>query len=98
MAMSQAVIVVDRRDNVATALRPLQQGESVRVELGGKTVTIPVRQAVSFGHKIALTRLEKGDEVRKYGEIIGLATQPIAPGQHVHVHNVKGPETGRHAP
>jgi altronate dehydratase small subunit len=98
MAMSHPVIVVDRRDNVATALRPLEQGESMEVELGGGTVTIRVRQAIPFGHKIALTALAKGDEVRKYGEVIGLATQRIAQGQHVHVHNVKGPETRRDLP
>jgi altronate dehydratase small subunit len=93
--MSQAVIVVDQRDNVATAVRPLEQGEAIEVEVGGRTETIQASQAIPFGHKIALVGLEEGDEVRKYGEVIGLATERIARGQHVHVHNVKGPETGR---
>ncbi len=30
-----------------------------------------------------------GEEVRKYGEVIGLANAPISPGDHVHVHNVE---------
>jgi altronate dehydratase small subunit len=93
--MSHDILVVDAKDNVATALRPLEQGESVEVEVGGRTETIRALQPIPFGHKIALAGLEKGDEVRKYGEVIGLATQKIAMGQHVHVHNVKGPETGR---
>jgi len=90
LLMPQAVIVVDQRDNVATALRPLDQGESVEVEVSGSTETIQALQPIPFGHKIALAGLEKGDEVRKYGEVIGSATQKIARGQHVHVHNVEG--------
>jgi len=52
-------------------------------------------QPIAFGHKIALVDLEPGEQVLKYGEVMGLATQKIAKGQHVHVHNVKGPETRR---
>jgi altronate hydrolase len=28
-----------------------------------------------------------GEPVRRYGQVIGFATGPIAPGRHVHVHN-----------
>ena len=65
------------------------------MEVGDRRLEVTVLEPIAFGHKIALTTLEKGDEVRKYGEVIGLATQKIAKGQHVHVHNVKGPETRR---
>ncbi|TDE40290.1 UxaA family hydrolase [Antarcticimicrobium sediminis] len=41
------------------------------------------------GHKAALTAMKPGDTVRKYGQIIGIATQDIAPGEHVHTQNVK---------
>src|SRR5208283_3763482 len=40
------------------------------------------------GHKVAVRPHAAGDAVFRYGQIIGFATQPIAPGQHVHVHNV----------
>jgi altronate dehydratase small subunit len=93
--MSHDVLVVDAKDNVATALRPLQQGESLEIEVGGSTLEVTVLERIAFGHKIALTDLDPGEPVLKYGEVIGLATQKIAMGQHVHVHNVKGPETGR---
>ena len=33
--------------------------------------------------------MEKGSEVIKYGEHIGLASKNILPGEHVHVHNVE---------
>ena len=41
-----------------------------------------------MGHKIALRPIRKGEAVLKYGQIIGFASQDIAPGDHVHVHNV----------
>ena len=41
------------------------------------------------GHKISTTRIEKGAPVRKYGQIIGFASVEIAPGDHVHTHNVE---------
>jgi altronate hydrolase len=47
------------------------------------------------GHKIALRALENGAPVRKYGQIIGFAAGPIAPGEHVHVHNLKVKDFGR---
>jgi len=90
--MSQAVIVVDEKDNVATALRALEEGESIEVDLGDKAVGITVRQTIPFGHKVALRDIETGQPVIKYGEEIGLATCRILSGQHTHVHNVVGPE------
>jgi altronate dehydratase small subunit len=47
-------------------------------------------QPIPFGHKIALVDIEADQPVIKYGEVIGLATEKIARGQHVHVHNVEG--------
>jgi altronate dehydratase small subunit len=95
--MSPDILVVDAKDNVATALRGLQKGEHLEIESGGSTLELTVLEPIAFGHKIALFDLEPGERVLKYGEVIGLATQRIAMGQHVHVHNVKGPETGNEA-
>jgi len=93
--MSPDVLVVDARDNVATALRLFEQGESLEIEVGGRTIHVTVLEPIAFGHKIALTDLKPGEPVLKYGEVMGLATQRIARGQHVHVHNVTGPDTRR---
>ena len=92
--MSHDVLVVDAKDNVATALRPLEEGELLQVHMGGRGLEVTVLQPIPFGHKIALTDLEKGQPVVKYGEVIGLATQRIGKGEHTHVHNVEG-QTGR---
>jgi altronate hydrolase len=42
---------------------------------------------VPAGHKVAIRAHAVGDAVRRYGQIIGFATKPIAPGEHVHEHN-----------
>ena len=34
--------------------------------------------------------IKKGTPIIKYGETIGLATEDIKEGDHVHVHNVEG--------
>jgi altronate dehydratase small subunit len=91
--MTQAVIVVDQRDNVATALRPLDQGQSVEATASERTETVVAQQAIPFGHKIALADIREGEAVVKYGEVIGVATRSIAKGEHVHVHNVEGPKS-----
>ena len=44
---------------------------------------------IPFGHKFALRALHAGDPVIKYGARIGTATQDIAPGEHVHLHNMR---------
>src|SRR5437867_4313610 len=40
------------------------------------------------GHKVARRTRAAGEPVRRYGQIIGFATQPIAEGEHVHTHNL----------
>jgi altronate hydrolase len=79
MTMPSA-LKVHEADSVATALRDLLPGETVL----GVVLTEPVAR----GHKLALVAHTAGDPVLKFGFPIGRATQPIAPGAHVHVHNV----------
>lgn len=68
-------------DNVALCLDPVAAGDALP---GGVIATEPV----ASGHKIALAAIAAGAAVRKYGQVIGLASAAIAPGAHVHVHNV----------
>jgi altronate hydrolase len=64
--------------------------------LGGAVIEgIPVRGLIPPGHKIALRALEAGQAVRRYNQIIGFASRPIAVGEHVHTHNLDmGPDKG----
>ena len=79
-----AVLVISARDNVATALEPLEAGRAIAVD--GATLTI--RGRIPRGHKVALRPIRAGEPVVKYGHPIGAASVDIAPGDHVHVHNV----------
>jgi len=69
-------------DNVLVALQPVVKGQTIE---GGLTAT----EDVPFGHKIALKPIAAGEPVIKYGYSIGVAKRAIAPGEHVHTHNVK---------
>lgn len=75
------------QDNVAIAKRDLGADATLA---GGPTPAGDIRLAgpVPAGHKLALQRIEAGEPVRRYGQVIGHATRPIEPGEHVHVHNV----------
>jgi len=44
---------------------------------------------IPIGHKIALSDLEEGATVIKYGADIGRLVTSVAKGEHVHVHNLK---------
>jgi len=49
---------------------------------------VTCREAVPFGHKVAIANIPQGRAVIKYGASIGVATEDIIPGEHVHVHNL----------
>ena len=67
-------------DNVVVALCDLPRGENLQ--------GITLAEDVPAGHKIAIQAIAAGEPVLKYGYPIGQATCDIAPGQHVHTHNV----------
>lgn len=79
-----ALIVLDPADNVAVATRAIAAGESLPA--GDRSVR--AARDVPAGHKIAAAAIEVGDAVIKYGQPIGVATAPIAAGEHVHSHNL----------
>uniref|UniRef100_A0A7C4W3S4 SAF domain-containing protein n=1 Tax=Geoglobus ahangari TaxID=113653 RepID=A0A7C4W3S4_9EURY len=83
------VYIHNEKDNVAVALEDLKPGERIKISKGGFEVGIEIKQEIPFGHKIALEKIKAGEKVVKYGEVIGMATSDINPGEHVHVHNLK---------
>ena len=87
--MQEKAILIDKKDNVATALRQLEKGDSIPVVVEDRSVSVILLQDISFGHKFALTDIQQGDAIIKYGEVIGLATKQIRQGEHVHIHNVE---------
>jgi len=81
MSNSAVVIRLHPDDTVVIARSSLLPGVSV----GDNAVT---SGRIMAGHKVAVRSHQPGDAVRRYGQIIGFATKPIAPGEHVHVHNI----------
>ena len=86
--LRQKAVVLNSKDNVATALADLKAGDTVELNAGEKTIAIKLTAPVPFGHKFSLVNIESGSPVIKYGEAIGIATATIQPGDYVHVHNV----------
>ncbi len=79
-------------DPLVVALDDLQPG----APLGPLGVT--AAEPIAKGHKVAIAAITAGDHVRKYGQIIGTATASIAPGRHIHTHNLAfEPSTVDHA-
>lgn len=76
-------IRVHDADNVATAIADIAAGEAPFAASGVRAST-----DLGRGHKIALTPIARGGAVVKYGFPIGTATADIAPGEHVHSHNL----------
>lgn len=81
----QDIIKINQEDNVAVALRPIAKGETL--DIGGFFVT--TLEEIPQGHKMAVKPIKSGESVIKYGFQIGNAQEDIAPGQWIHVHNVK---------
>ena len=73
-----------RSDTVGIAMRDLAEGEEVVIS----DLSLRLAEAIPAGHKFALKKHEKGDAIIRYGAQIGLVTEPILSGQHVHSHNL----------
>ncbi len=78
-------IVINQSDNVAIVLQNVGKGEEVII--GEKTISAV--DDIPYTHKIALTNLEQGTAVIKYGEVIATASKDIRKGEWVHVHNLE---------
>lgn len=85
MNNSTKVLHIDADDNVAIALDRIEKGESIHID----QTKIAAEESIPQGHKMALMSIDTGALVIKYGHAIGRATQPIAPGQWIHSHNMK---------
>jgi hypothetical protein len=85
--LTEYAIVLNEKDNVATALVDIPEGD-YPVAGCGPPRTITVMQRIKAGFKVALMHLHPGDKVYKYGHVIGVAREEIRPGERVHIHNM----------
>ncbi|EAJ3361586.1 altronate hydrolase [Campylobacter coli] len=75
-------IIVNEKDNVATALRNFKKGE--------KVANIVLLNDIASGHKFALKDIKKDEIIIKYAEAIASASCDISTGEWVHIHNTAG--------
>ena len=77
-------------DNVATVFCELRGSDEVTIidKSGGEANILSIEE-IPYGHKIAIDNIAKGNEIIKYGEIIGRAVTDIELGDYVHVHNLE---------
>ncbi|MDD1750566.1 MAG: UxaA family hydrolase [Methanothrix sp.] len=89
--MTHAILLHEPDDDVGVAVRDLKKGESVgAVTLEGKFVTdVKLVDDVPLGHKVAMRDLANSKDVIEYGRVIGIASQAVPRGAHVHTHNLK---------
>jgi len=70
---------LNARDNLIVAIDAVDRGVAVQ----GVTATARILR----GHKMAAQAIAKGQPILKFGQIIGFASEDIAPGAHIHTHN-----------
>ena len=80
--MANPTIRLHPSDNLVIALADLSAGTSL------PDLAEPLTTAIPRGHKIATAAIAPGHNVLRYGQIIGVATTAIAPGDHIHSHNI----------
>ena len=73
------------KDNVVVAATDFKVGDQILVD--GEKITLI--NNVPRAHKIAICDLKTGDEIIKYENVIGMASQPIQKGEWIHMHNIR---------
>jgi len=76
------VIRLHESDTVAIALDDIARDTAL------PAIGLVTQAKIPSGHKIALAPHARGAPVRRYGQMIGVATQDIPPGAHVHSQNL----------
>ncbi|WP_417804438.1 UxaA family hydrolase [Thalassospira lucentensis] len=91
--MSAPFLHLHPNDNVLVARSTAPEGAKVVLEGGPFVLTQPIPLA----HKIAYHDIAAGERILKYGMPIGIATQDIPAGAHVHIHNIRSAYTATYA-
>ena len=73
------------KDNVLVLATGLPEGAALDLGCG----EVRLARALTLGHKIAARTIANGETIVKYGAPIGVATQAIQPGEHVHLQNMR---------
>ena len=82
------LLVLNPKDHVAVVAEALPAGAYGVYTMNGEDVTVQALVDIPKYHKIAVKAAAKGENVLKYGEVIGRALQDIPVGDHVHTQNI----------
>ena len=83
--VDRRVVLLHPQDNCVIACMPIKAGTVLRLD--GRAIV--AASDVALGHKIARRALRSGDKELRYGAVIGSVTRAVAPGEHLHLHNLK---------
>ena len=87
--LKRKALIINIKDNVASALIDLEEGERVEISrLPGDNLIITLVDGLHLGHKFALEAIKLVYDVLKNGMSIGTRSKDIKKGEHVHIHNV----------
>jgi len=84
-------ILVHSADNCVTLSSSACAGGTVTFLDDGAAKAVTAREEVPIWHKMAVLEIKKGEDIYKYGAVIGKAAEDIDAGDHVHVHNMRSP-------
>ncbi|HZJ84027.1 MAG TPA: UxaA family hydrolase [Syntrophomonadaceae bacterium] len=79
------VLRINDIDNVVIAAEEIKLG-TIIIDQGRQ---IKVLDDIPIGHKIATSKIKKGENVNRYGNPIGHAVEDIEIGAWAHVHNIR---------
>ena len=76
------IIKLNEKDNIGIAPMDIPENKELSSDLKS-------REYIPYGHKVSLKKISKGEFIYRYGQIIGISSKNIMPGEHVHSHNLK---------
>ncbi len=88
--MAASILRLHALDNTAMTTSQLSAGSSTIVD----DIRVTASVDIPAGHKVALKEIPQQAPIVKFGQTIGYASEPIAPGDWVHVHNVEATKPG----
>jgi altronate dehydratase small subunit len=88
--MKIKAVVLAPHDNVGIALTDLHTGFELAIHCGGHSFQVKLVEPIPYQHKFSVGAIGLGEEIIKDGVFIGVATDEIQAGRHVHVHNMAG--------
>jgi altronate hydrolase len=89
--LTASILRLHPADNTAVATHPLSKAASYATD----DVTLEAQDDIPAGHKVALTAIDTGAPIVKFGQTIGYASAPVRAGDWVHVHNVLASKSGQ---